>query len=683
MIKFLKFDQVPLPVYKEVKGKEYIYYGERNDYPNYLLRIYNNSAKHNAIVTGKVDYICGNGWGVKTEDEMEKAKVFGMIDKVNRKEESLNELTNKLVTDLTIFGGYYLQVIWTKATGEIAELYHVDYYKVRTNADNSEFYVSDNWIKNDNVNPRPDFDTYLAFDPNNTTGSQILYFKEYRAGVNTYSLPDYRGAISYIELDISIGEYHLNTINNGMFSSKLINLNGGKVSQEEEDRIEKQFQNKFSGSKNAGKFMLAFNDSKENEPSIIDLSGTELDKHFDLLNLTVQQEIFSGHKITSPMLFGIKTEGQLGGRSELREAYQLFQNTYINAKQRALEETINYLYKFNDVTAKLELKATEPISFEFSEAIISANMTQDEIREKLGLSAIEKKEIAGSQDIINSLNSLSPLIATKVVESMDVNELRQLIGLPVRTEIVTPENIGDASIPPQELDVVTGLELGLSDHLHLTCSHTQKDADILALFEGKGFSRDRFKVIQNDRMVFSASMDEFVKQELFAEYQLNEVQRKILSQIQADPRVTIPQIAKATGIDEAAVIGRINTLIDDNVLTEDISRVGLITRKITRTGEAAIKRLQPVTSFRVLYSYEERPNVPAAASGSRPLCDRLYQDGNSMLFTREEIQNISNQLGYSVFQLCGGWYTNPNTGRRTPFCRHEWRRNVVVEKTTR
>lgn len=672
MIKFLKFDQVPLPIYKEVKGKDYIFYGERNDYPNYLLRIYNNSAKHNAIVTGKVDYISGNGWAVKTDDEMEKAKVFGMIDKVNQKEESLNELTNKLVTDLTIFGGYYLQVIWTKATGEIAELYHVDYYKVRTNADNTEFYVSDNWIKNDNVNPRPDFETYPAFNPNNTTGSQILYFKEYRAGVNTYSLPDYRGAISYIELDISIGEYHLNTINNGMFSSKLINLNGGKVSQEEEDRIEKQFQNKFSGSKNAGKFMLAFNDSKENEPSIIDLSGTELDKHFDLLNLTVQQEIFSGHKITSPMLFGIKTEGQLGGRSELRDAYQLFQNTYINAKQRALEETINYLYKFNDVTAKLELKPTEPISFEFSEAIISANMTQDEIREKLSLPAIEKVESDSSKEVINALNSLNPTILQKVMENMSKDEIRSLIGFKIPSEV---------SIPTQPLETVEGLEF--SDHMHLTCSHTKSDDEILALFEGKGFSRDRFKVIQNDRMVFSSTMDEFVKQELFAEYMLNEVQRKILQQIQNDPKVTVPQIAKATGIDEAAVIGRINTLIDDNVLTEDISRVGEVSRKITRTGEAAIKRLTPVTSFKVLYSYEERPNVPVAASGSRPLCEMLYKGGNSMLFTREEIQNISNQLGYSVFQLCGGWYRNPNTGRTTPFCRHEWRRNVVVEKTTR
>jgi len=670
MIKLFKFDQVPLPVYKEVKGKDYIYYGEKNDYPNYLLRIYNNSAKNNAIITGKVDYICGNGWTVKAEDEMQKAKAFGLIDRINTKQESLNELTKKLVTDLSIFGGYYLQVIWTKGTGEIAELYHVDYYKVRTNADNSEFYVSDNWIKNDNVNPRPDFETYPAFDPNNTTGTQILYFKEYRAGANTYSLPDYRGAISYIELDISIGEYHLNTINNGMFSSKLINLNGGKVSQEEEDRIERQFKDKFAGSKNAGKFMLAFNDSKENEPSIIDLSGTELDKHFDLLNKTVQQEIFTGHKVTSPMLFGVKTEGQLGGRSEMREASELFQNTYVNSKQQALEEVINYLLKFNDIIAELEIKKTEPISFQFTEQIISTNMTQDEIREKLGLAPIEKKESQGAQDIINSLNSLSPLIATKVVESMDVNELRGLIGLPVRTEIVTPT------------EVITDPNQGFSDHLHLECSISEHDANILDKFEGKGIAKDKFKVIESSKMHFS-KMDDFIKQDLFAEYMLNEVQKKIITQIQRNEAVTIPQIAKAVGIDEASVISRINTLIDDQVLVEKITREGLITRSVTRSGVAAIKRLQPVTSFKVLYSYEKRKDAPdlLPGSSSRPLCSELIK--RDLFFTREEIQNLSNQLGYSVFQLCGGWYTNPDTGKRTPFCRHEWKRNVVVEKTSR
>ena len=370
------------------------------------------------------------------------------------------------------------------------------------------------------------------------------------------------------------------------------------------------------------------------------------------------------------MLFGVKTEGQLGGRAELREASELFQNTYVNAKQQSLEEVVNYLLKFNDIIAELEIKKTEPIAFQFSEQIISVNMTQDEIREKLGLAPIEKKESQGSQDIINSLNSLSPLIATKVVESMDVNELRQLIGLPVRTDITTPEQIA------------TEPAAAFSDYLHLECSISEHDADILKKFEGKGISKDKFKVIESSKMHFS-SMEDFIKQDLFAEYQLNDVQKKIINQIKRNDAVTIPQIAKAVGIDEASVISRINTLIDDQVLVEKISREGLITRSVTRTGDAAIKRLEPVTSFKVLYSYELRPNIPDLKEGSqsRPLCAELVK--RNLFFTREEIQNLSNQLGYSVFQLCGGWYTRPGTNIRTPYCRHEWKRNVVVENTSR
>ncbi len=256
---------------------------------------------------------------------------------------------------------------------------------------------------------------------------------------------------------------------------------------------------------------------------------------------------------------------------------------------------------------------------------------------------------------------------------MDVNELRGLIGLPIRTDIVTPVAINEAPVAEPT---------AFHDHKHLNCSISDHDAEILAKFEGKGFSRDRFKILESNKMFFS-SMDEFVKNELFAEYILNEVQRNIVKQIQNDPAITIPQIAKATGIDEASVIGRINTLIDDNVLEEKIDREGLITRKVTRTGEAAVRRLEPITSFRVLYSYELRPNIPdlKAGSQSRPLCKELMK--RSLLFTREEIQNISNQLGYSVFQLCGGWYRRPGTNIVTPYCRHEWKRNVVIEKTSR
>jgi hypothetical protein len=665
--RFLKFDQVPLPIFKELKSKEFIYYGEKNDYPEYLLRLYNNSAKHNAIITGKVDYTCGSGWEVKGDSLIDRAKVYGIIDSINSTKESLNELTFKLSTDLFLFGGYYLQIIWSKATGEIAELYHIDYSKVRTNADNTLFFVSDEWIKNGSTNSRPQYETFPAFDPNNRTGTQILYFKEYRAGLNTYSLPDYRGSINYIELDISVSEYHLNSINNGLFSSKLINFPNGIVSEEEEARIEKMMNNKFAGSKNAGKFMLSFTDGGDKKPEVIDLSGTELDKHFDLLNKTIQQEIFAGAKITSPMLFGIKTEGQLGGRNELREASELFQNTYINAKQRSIEQIINYVYSFNDITAYLCLKEIEPIAFEFSETVITQNMTQEEIRERLSLPPIEKTEAAGSQDIINALNSLSPLIATKVVESMDINELRQLIGLAPKVDIKTPEEVSQT--PPPAIVETIATECNHHEHF--------KDDVIIKMFEGKGKSKDNYHVIHSDKMNFSDDL----KSELFAEYNLTNIQQLIIEQIKNNPLITKTEISEIAKLPLVVVDENLKALIKSGAVKESTKNVGgqkQIERSLSKDLTKQIRSAPQISQYEILYSYEERPNVPPAISGSRPLCQKLYS--SNLFFTRKEIEDISRQLGYSVFLLCGGYYHNPNTGITTPYCRHFWQRNVVVKK---
>jgi DNA-binding MarR family transcriptional regulator len=310
---------------------------------------------------------------------------------------------------------------------------------------------------------------------------------------------------------------------------------------------------------------------------------------------------------------------------------------------------------------KLELNKTEPISFQFGEAIITSNMTQDEIREKLGLPQIEKQEADNSQNLINSLNSLSPNLLTKVLENMDTQELRGLVGLGPKTEPVAAP-----TTPP----VTT---------MGVKCSHTKNDDEIIALFDGKGIPQEFFEVLQQDRLVFS-NMEELERFETFADYTLDKVQENILGVIKANPNATIEDIAKKAGVSKNVVTDRLNTLLDDGVLKEKINKEGLITRTITKVGDDAIRKLTPITSYKVLYSYTERPNVPKPLTQSRPLCQKLYSSG--LYFTREEIQNISNQLGYSVFQLCGGWYHNPDTGVTTPYCRHEWKRNVVIEKTS-
>jgi len=219
-----------------------------------------------------------------------------------------------------------------------------------------------------------------------------------------------------------------------------------------------------------------------------------------------------------------------------------------------------------------------------------------------------------------------------------------------------------------------------TEAMHLHCKSQHSDEDALKLFEGKGLKKDNYVVLQTDRMLFS-DIDEMLRFDSFAEYQLGKVDENILAVIKGNPNASIQDIAKKANVSKNVVTDRLNTLLDDGVVKEKVSKTGEITRTITRIGDSAIRKLTPITSYKVLYSYEERKGVPKPLTESRPLCQKLY--GNGLFFTREEIQDISNQLGYSVFQLCGGWYTNPETGLTTPYCRHEWKRNVVIEKKSR
>ncbi|GEP95571.1 hypothetical protein [Chitinophaga cymbidii] len=383
------FEDESQPSFVEKKGKPYIYYGKKNDYPQYLLYLYNNSSKHMALVNGKVNYIMGKGWSFdKNLPDQSKIKAF--VDSANSDGENLFEVSEKCALDMEIFNGAYVQIEWGK-NGEIASIYHVDYSTVRSNKDNSMFFVSDEWVteKSDGTivtNSRPKFEEFHAYNPKNTSGTQILYIKKYHPGVDTYTLPTYRGSNTWIEIDIEIGNYHLSNVKGGFFANKLINLNNGLPSEEEKQKTESMFKKKFSGV-TGQRFVICYNDTPEGAATVQDLSISESDKIFDLLNKTAQQEILTGHNVVSPMLFGIKTEGQLGGNNELRTAYEIFQNTYVSKKQQWIERTINMIAAKAGITSPnpLQILPTEPVSYQFTEATLARVMTDDEIRERAGL----------------------------------------------------------------------------------------------------------------------------------------------------------------------------------------------------------------------------------------------------------------------------------------------------------
>lgn len=380
-LRVLTFAEAKQPEFKEKKGEGYIQYGDRNDYPNYLVDLFNKSAKHNAIVKSKVHYITANGWTGSPEAET-------FIQKVNRME-SLEELTRKVSLDAELFGGYYLEIIWS-VTGQLAEIWHCDYTKIRTNKDNTQFWYKEEWTdRNEKAM------VYTAFNPTNPVGKQILYVKEYRPNMGYYSLPGYFGALNYIESDIEISKHVLGNAQTGFSASKLITLPNGEPSDEEKRNIEKRFTNRFSGS-DGKKFILAFVNDSQRKPIVDDLGTSDITKEdFGRVDSLIQTNIFSGHQITTPSIFGIAEAGKLGSRSEMRDGYEIFKNTYVNSKQMHLEGVFNMLAKYRGIAEpELSIIPTEPIGFEFTENLLKEIAPKEWLLEKAGIDMSKYQPVA-------------------------------------------------------------------------------------------------------------------------------------------------------------------------------------------------------------------------------------------------------------------------------------------------
>lgn len=396
----LKFENHKVPEFKEVKGKEWVYFGEDNQYPDYLIELFLRSAKHNAIINAKVNYVYGGGLTINEENSSytQRAVAKKFI-------ENLEPFIRQTITDFEIFNGYALEVIWNKSGKSITEFAYIPLSKIRTNADESVYYYSNDWRPNVKQDAeKTGFKEFKPFDINNGGGSQLFVYKIVSPvnskNKNVYPVPEYIGATASIETDIEIANYHLNNIKTGFSVGTIINFNNGVPEADAQNEIEKQIKRKFQGTDKAGSVAITFNNSSENAPTITSFAPSDLDKQFIEISKRVEQDIFTGHKITSPMLFGVKTEGQLGGRSEMIDAYELFQNTYVNIRQSMLEEIINKFAGLFGIVNKIYFKKVNAVKSSLPETVLQRaydDLSVEELREVLGLP--KKKQQFKSESI--------------------------------------------------------------------------------------------------------------------------------------------------------------------------------------------------------------------------------------------------------------------------------------------
>jgi hypothetical protein len=674
----IAFADVKIPDFKEQPGEKVVMFGEDNKYPDYLIMLLNKSAKHNSIINSKVNYIFGNG--LKAEEEDETAMAF---IKKNTK------LIKKITHDKEAFGMGYIQCI-PKRDGITWGFHHLSYNRMRSNVGNTYFEYRKDWQKRWDGKAK----CFPAFDPTKRVTS-VLMFKEYRAGLETYSLPSFVAACNYIEADIEVSKHTLTNAQSGFSASKFINFYNGEPDEMTKRSIEARFKNKFGGA-SGEKMIIGFNNDPAKAPTVQDLGASDLTKEdFQQVDNLIANNIYAGHQITNSSLFGIPSYNHsLGGNSgaELKMAYDIFKSTYVAVKKKEIEDIINFIAACNGVTTELTLIDIEPVGYTFTEATIMQTAPRPWLLEKLGIDETKYESTVTKNAVVNAINTLSPLVANKVLEKMTPDEIRSIVGLgatPGGNVIETAATGGGVAATTTSEPMQDGL---VNENLkNLTAKQMQQvnriirqhskgqitDATaMLLLTNGFGLTEeqartmlgldqpetDQFGSDDDVAMLFAAhgepadDYQAFEKRTAKFVDEYTDIEDKIKILREKNPKATAKSIAKTLNVEEAIV---------EEYITGS-------------TGGTIGGAIAKIPKFEVRYSYELRAGVPGPdrLPTTRPFCVKML--ALNRLYTRADIQKISAYLGYDVMKRSGGFWNN--NGTIEFHCRHEFFSQIVVKK---
>ena len=570
--KFTSF-QMPNSDQKEDTGNEWIKWGLKNNYPNYLNKLFYESAYQSGIIRSKINYITGSGLDV----------VMGDPDNMMQGGFTTQDIVELICKDFELYNGFALRCVPSNDNGK-KYFEHVDFDHLRRDKGLTGWWYSDNW----NESTQSEEKTGLKFIPDyehNSTEESIYVYTDNPKNAQTtkrrdllhiYPEPVYVGGIKSIMTDIEIQKFHLHNILNGMKLSGVIHFPQGEPDNKSE--FENEVQNAITPTENSGGILINYGNGSEDKVSFVPFTGDDLDKRYLTLEKSVVQNIMTAHCATSPMLFGIKTEGQLGGTTELEVSFDIFKRTYVRARQQVIEDHLNYLFDGN-----AEIKLNEP----------------------------------------------EPLFSKK-------------------------EETNDFKLSSDE--------------------QSKEDAILLSLAK-TGISKSSRKIISSKSVVEDFNFDANEKQlkDDFKNlsFSVYDIESRVLDLVRSGE--TIDSIIDALDDDPEAIRKSYANLVERGLISSG---------DITASGVRALAENQPDIELEVLYSYEKRPDVTGPAilpdNRTRDFCATLIR--LNRLYTRQEIEQISQTEDRNVWLYRGGWYSDPSKPRPTPFCRHIWQQNLTVKR---
>lgn len=315
------------PTETVLTGRPFVIWGDSNIYPDYLYDLYMNVSTLHSVVEGTVDFICGDGSSIDSS-------IFS--ESVNLDDESIEDLIRKIATDMVIYNGFAINVLRNKA-GNVCGLYHIPIQRLRSNADKTEFFYSEDWSRSYG---RVKTIRYNAFDKNVNDPSSIYYYSANPLGV--YPIPTWCGAVMACEIERKINMFHLNSLENGFAASYMICMNNGIPDDNIKKQIEEYVEEKLSGSYNAGRILISFAADKDHATEMVKLDSDDYGQKYQTLIERTSQEIFTSFRAT-PNLFGLPTKTTGFNSQEYMEAFKLYNRTVVRPKQKTIVDAINYI----------------------------------------------------------------------------------------------------------------------------------------------------------------------------------------------------------------------------------------------------------------------------------------------------------------------------------------------------
>ena len=345
-VSFAAIDQyvetfIVLPTEK-VTNRNFVEWGKGNDYPGYILDLYNNVTTLRSIINGNIDFVTGDDVTILP---LRDRFIDGIM---NTRGDLITDIVRDLAKDYTLYRGFALQII-RDHNGDVAKIYYRDMRYIRSNKENDVFYYNEHW----NKSKKKDVIIYPKFIRNlnwagltdeekNRHASSILFVKNVHTQV--YPAPMFAAAIKACEIERGIDDYHLNNIENGFTSSMVVNFNNGDPGDKIREEIENEFNEKFSGHQNAGRIMFSWNKDRVSAATFDAVKVENFADKMTALAKHSRQQIFSAFRAI-PLLFGLTSDVNTGfSTEEFEQSFKLYNRTQIRPVQRIIADAFDKIY---------------------------------------------------------------------------------------------------------------------------------------------------------------------------------------------------------------------------------------------------------------------------------------------------------------------------------------------------